>query len=59
MNNKFTLLRQLQPETTMPYRIIETYDTSDGRRSRICLEAYDIKSAAEAAIAIKEKITNG
>lgn len=54
MKNKFLLFKQIAPETTMPYRIAEIFMTSDGPRTRLCGDSFDIESSARKMIEIKE-----
>lgn len=34
--HKFSIVCQVSPETKTPFRVIETYQTGEGVRSRIC-----------------------
>lgn len=52
----FQLYKQISPETFRPYRIVETVFTSDGPRSRLCIETYATENIALKAIEIKEKL---
>ncbi len=36
MASNIAIVKQEFPETTRPYRLIETYDTSEGPRTRVC-----------------------
>ncbi len=51
----FALLRQERPETNRPWRIIESYLTSDGIRTRLCNGTYQYESDAQANLDKMEK----
>lgn len=40
MSHSFAVFKQIHPNTPMPYRIVEKFNTSDGIRSRICDGAW-------------------
>ncbi|MDL2202054.1 hypothetical protein QQF51_05140 [Brucella intermedia] len=46
---KFTLMimKQVSPDTARPYRVIETYPTSEGMRSRIVSGAFSTQETAQ------------
>ena len=46
----FHVMKQVAPETSTPYRIMETYWSSDGPRSRIASGAFETQEQAEAHI---------
>lgn len=50
MNERPTLaiLEQVDPPITRPFRLVETYISSDGYRSRICSGAWATRDEAEA-----------
>lgn len=53
----FGAFRQMFPEgNPRPYKILETYQTSEGLRSRICSGNY---ASIDEAIAAIEKLSNG
>lgn len=41
------IVKQVSPESNKPYRIFETYMTSEGPRSRICGGAFSTLESAE------------
>lgn len=43
----FNIVKQVIPESSKPYRIIETYMTSEGPRSRICSGVFSTLEGAE------------
>lgn len=43
----FNIVKQVSPESPRPYRIHETYITSDGFRTRICNGAFTTLEAAQ------------
>ncbi|MFD2650690.1 hypothetical protein [Brucella rhizosphaerae] len=47
MKSVFAIFKQVSPETYRPFRIIETYVTSEGMRSRICSGAFSTFDAAQ------------
>lgn len=40
------IMKQVSPATSKPYRLIETYPTSEGMRSRICSGTFETEEAA-------------
>lgn len=48
-------MRQVAPETSRPWRIIETTWTSDGPRTRVCDGAYADEVEATSALRTKEE----
>ena len=51
MKSAFAIFKQVSPETYRPFRIIETYVTSEGMRSRICSGAFSSLDAAQSWLA--------
>jgi hypothetical protein len=54
---KFSLLqlyKQISPETRIPFRIIETYETVDGLRSRVVDGGWKTEEEAREALKLKE-----
>lgn len=47
MESTFKLIKEVYPPTNRPYRVIETYLTSDGYRSRICNGVFETQEEAE------------
>ena len=47
MKGTFAIFKQASPETDQPFRIIETYLTSEGMRSRICSGAFSSLEVAQ------------
>ncbi len=47
MNSIFMVMKQVSPDTAPPYRVIETYPTSEGMRSRIVSGAFSTQDAAQ------------
>lgn len=41
------IYKHVSPETPRPYRVIETYITSEGHRSRICSGVFSTQEDAE------------
>lgn len=50
------IVKQVSPETPRPYRVIETYLTSEGPRSRICSGVFTTQEGAQAWL---EKLQSG
>ncbi len=47
-NSAFIVVKQVSPEgVARPFRIIETYVTSEGYRSRICSGAFHFQTDAQ------------
>jgi hypothetical protein len=44
------IVKQVSPESSRPYRVIETYLTSEGPRSRICSGVFTTQESAQAWI---------
>lgn len=47
MNSIFMVMKQVSPDTARQYRVIETYPTSEGMRSRIVSGAFSTQEAAQ------------
>jgi len=47
MKSTFAIFKQVSPETDRPFRIIESYLTSEGMRSRICSGAFSSLEVAQ------------
>lgn len=41
------IMKQVSPESPRPYRIIETYMTSEGPRTRVCSGAFSTQEDAQ------------
>ncbi len=59
MNSVLQIMKQVSPEAAKPYRIIETYLTSEGMRSRICSGVYAKEEAAQARLVELTTISDG
>ncbi len=51
MKSTFAIFKQVSPETDRPFRVTETYVTSEGMRSRICSGAFSTIDAAQSWLA--------
>ncbi|PJR89982.1 hypothetical protein CN878_02645 [Ochrobactrum sp. 695/2009] len=47
MKSIFIVMKQVSPDTARPYRVIETYPTSEGMRSRIVSGAFSTQELAQ------------
>lgn len=47
MKSTFAIFKQVTPDADRPFRIIETYLTSEGIRSRICSGAFSSLEVAQ------------
>jgi hypothetical protein len=47
---RYEILRQVTPRTQRPFRIIETLDTKDGPRSRVCNGTWATLDEAKAEV---------
>lgn len=55
MKRSFAIVRQIAPSIVKPYRLLEAYDSSDGRRTRICAGTWaTFEEAANEAAARSE-----
>lgn len=54
MKPTFQIIQIIEPPTRLPWGILETIQTSDGPRTRICLRRYASLVAAQFAKAAKE-----
>lgn len=54
-NNFFQLMQQIFPPTNRPWRIVETFTTSDGIRSRVCDGTWQTQEEAMDVLSIKEE----
>jgi hypothetical protein len=50
MKSIFAIFKQVSTETDRPFRVIETYLTSEGMRSRICSGAFHSLEIAQSWI---------
>ncbi|WP_421565721.1 hypothetical protein [Ochrobactrum sp. EDr1-4] len=51
MKITFAIFKQVTPDADRPFRVIETYVTSEGMRSRICSGAFSTIDAAQGWVA--------
>lgn len=51
----FGLFKQIDPPTPRPFKIAETYTTSDGLRTRLCAGTWASEEEAREVIAKKEQ----
>ena len=48
--NRFFIYKQVQPETTHPFRVLENVRTSDGVRTRVCGIQYKTLREAQGKV---------
>lgn len=50
MRRKLMLLKQIEPETNRPWRLLEVFVSADGFRTRVCNGAWLTEGDARAAM---------
>jgi hypothetical protein len=55
VNAQLILLKQVEPPSFRPWRLLEIYTSSDGPRTRVCAGTWATEEEARAEIAEREQ----